>query len=96
MPSPSQTRDSRIKHLVSIAGAFLEAGVPSHLLCDKLEQASWRLWPALRDKTRQEYITAALKTVLSRPTASADVLPQEMRQASPLRQMAKGFTQEVE
>ena len=75
MPSPSQTRDSRVKCLVSIARAFLEAGVPSHLLVDRLEQASWRLWPALRDKTRREYITAALKTVFSRPPAET-VLPE--------------------
>jgi len=64
MSSPSQTRDSRVKCLVSIARAFLEAGVPSHVLASKLERASWRLWPALRDKTRREYITAALRTVL--------------------------------
>lgn len=67
MPSPSQTRDSRIKHLVFIARAFLEAGVPSHLLCDKLERVSWRLWPTLGSKTRREYIVSALKAVLERP-----------------------------
>jgi hypothetical protein len=80
MPTPVEVRRIRINYLIIFAKKLLEAGVPSHLLCDKLERASFRLWPALRDKTRREYVVAALKTVLSRPTASADILPQETRQ----------------
>ena len=75
VPPPSQTRDSRVKCLVSIARYFLGVGVPSHLLVDRLEQASFRLWPTLGSKTRREYVTAALRTVLSRPPAET-VLPE--------------------
>jgi len=84
VPSPSQVRRLRVDRLIIFARAFLEAGVPSHLLVDRLEQASWRLWPALRDKTRREYITAALRTVLSRPPAET-VLPEavELPQEGP-------------
>jgi len=62
VPSPSQVRRLRIDRLIIFAKKLLEAGVPSHILVDRLEQASWRLWPVLSDKTRREYITAALKT----------------------------------
>jgi len=74
IPTPSQIRASRIKHLVFIAGAFLEAGVASHLLCDKLERASFRLWLTLRDKTRQEYVVSALKMVSEGPRDESGVI----------------------
>jgi len=83
MPTPVEVRRIRIDCLIIFAKKLLEAGVPSHLLVDRLEQASFRLWPGLREETRKSYVRSALRMVLSRPTASADVLPQEMRQASP-------------
>ena len=64
VPSPSQTRDSRIKQLVLIAETILEGG-SQHLLIDKLERASFLLWPTLMEKTQREYAVAALKIVLS-------------------------------
>jgi len=67
MPSPSQTRTLRIKRLTTIARAFLEAGVSTHLLCDKLERASFRLWPGLTMGTCRSYVVSALKMVFSRP-----------------------------
>ena len=75
MPTPSQIRASRIRHLVFIAGAFLEAGAPTHLLCDKLEASALRLWPFSREETRKGYVRSALRTVLSRPPAES-VLPE--------------------
>lgn len=84
--SPSQTRGSRIRHLVSIAEAILESGATTHLLFDKLERASFRLWPTLRKKTRREYVVTALQIVLSRPhtepvlpMAVGEIPPEEMK-----------------
>ena len=74
MSSPSLIRDSRIKHLVFIAKAILEGGASQHLLIDKLERASFLLWPTLRDKTRKEYAVCALKIVLSKPPFEFDLL----------------------
>jgi hypothetical protein len=69
MPTPSQIRASRIRHLVFIAGVFLEAGAPTHLLCDKLEASALR--PSSREETRKGYVRSALRTVLSRPPAES-------------------------
>lgn len=75
IPTPSQIRASRIKYLVFIAGTFLEAEVPTHLLCDKLEASAFRLWPFSREETRKDYVRSALRTVISRPPAES-VLPE--------------------
>ena len=83
MPTPVEVRRIRINYLIIFAKKLLEAGVPSHLLCDKLERASFRLWPGLREETRRSYVVSALKIVLSRPPAEsvrpeAVVPPQEV------------------
>ena len=74
MPSPSQTRAMRVRRLAAVARALLEGGVSTHLLCDKLERASFRLWPGLTMGTRRSYVVSALKTVLSRPLVEPNIL----------------------
>ena len=82
MPSPSQTRVLRINRLVTVATAILEGGTTTHLLFDKLEHASFRLWPTLMDNTRREYVVSALKIVLSR-LHTKPVLPEALGEAPP-------------
>ena len=82
VPSPSQTRDSRIKQLVSIAENILEGGASQHLLIDKLERASFRMWPRLMGKTRREYAATALKIVLS-SLHTDSVLPETLEETHP-------------
>ena len=74
-PTPSQVRSQRIRRLVVLAEKLVAGGV-EYSLYDRVERASWRLWPTLRDKTRREYITAALKMVLSRSPAESDTIPE--------------------
>ena len=74
MPSPSQTRALRVRRLVAVARVLLEGGASPHLLFDKLNRVTFRLWPTLRDKTRREYVVSALKEVLSRPHTEFDLL----------------------
>jgi len=82
MPSPSQTRVLRIRRLVTVATSILEGGTTTYLLFDKLERASFRLWPTLRNNTRREYVVSALKIVSSRPHTEP-VLPEALREAPP-------------
>lgn len=84
MPSPAQTRVLRIRHLVAVATSILEGGSTTHLLFDKLERASFLLWPTLRDNTRREYIVTALKIVLSHPHPhTAPILPEAVGEIPP-------------
>lgn len=82
MPSPLLTRDSRIKHLVSIVEAILEGGASQHLLFDKLWALAQRSWPTVRESTRREYVVSAIKTVLSR-SHTEPVLPEALGEAPP-------------
>ena len=82
MLSPSQIRVLRIRRLVAVATAILESGATTHLLFDKLERASFRLWPTLRDKTRREYVISSLKIVHSR-LYTKPVLPETVEEAPP-------------
>ena len=74
MPSPLQTRDSRIRELASIVEAILADGASQHLLFDKMDKIAFRLWPTLREKTRKEYVIIAIKMALSKPFADFDFL----------------------
>ena len=65
-----------------MAMAILEGGATTYLLFDKLQRVSFRLWPTLMDKTRREYVVAALKIVLSRPHTES-VLPEALGEAPP-------------
>ena len=80
MPSPSQIRVRRIRQLVAVAMAILEGGATTHLLFDKRQRTSFRLWPTLRDNTRREYVVSALKIVRSRPHTEP-VLPEALGEA---------------
>ena len=62
MPSPSQIRDLRVRRLVAVAMALLEASV------------SFRLWLWLRERTQRSYTVFALRVTLSQPPVEFDLL----------------------
>jgi ribulose bisphosphate carboxylase small subunit len=62
-PSPSEIREARIRHLVVLAEKLVARGV-EYALYDRVERASWRLWPTLGSKTRRSYVQSALRIVL--------------------------------
>lgn len=84
MPSPSQTRDLRIKRLTVLARRLHESGVV-YGLYDRVERASWQLWPTLGDKTRRSYVQSALRMALEGPHPAESTLPEavELPQEDP-------------
>ena len=80
MPSLSQVRSQRIRHLVVLARRLHEAGVASNFLIGKLEMLVQRSWPEVREETRKGHVRSALRTVLSRPPAES-VLPEAVEPA---------------
>jgi len=82
MPSPSQTRDLRVRRLVAMARILLEGGVTYNSLYDKLWAVAQRSWPTVRESTRTDYVISAMKTVRSRPHTET-VLPDAVGETPP-------------
>ena len=83
MPSPSQTRELRVCRLIVVAGDFLDAGVDTYRLFDRLNRATFHLWPGVREETRKSYLQSAVRAALSRSPVGLDLPPEAVGEIPP-------------